>query len=71
MIDLELEEVIAECSQMCQIKVDRVNFKDAKNAYYARTRVQKLYDEEEYSLQIDSHMRMVKGWDTLLKDYLS
>jgi [Skp1-protein]-hydroxyproline N-acetylglucosaminyltransferase len=40
-----------------------VSYKEAKNAYYARFRMQKLYEDEEYYLQIDSHMRFVKGWD--------
>jgi hypothetical protein len=53
------------------VSVDRISYKDARNAYYARTRVQRLFEGEEFSLQIDSHMRMTKSWDTLLKTYLS
>jgi len=54
-----------------EIEVDRISYKEARNAYYARTRVQRLYRGEEFALQIDSHMRMVKGWDSLLKEYIS
>lgn len=34
--------------------------------------MQALYDQsEEYYLQIDSHMRLVKNWDLLLIEYLN
>ena len=33
---------------------------------WARHRTQKLYGGEKFTLQIDSHMRFVPGWDTLL-----
>lgn len=64
-IDLQLRKLTGD------IDVDRISYKEAKNAYYARTRVQRMYRGEEYALQVDSHMRMVKGWDSLLKGYLA
>jgi hypothetical protein len=33
---------------------------------WARNQVQQLYDNEEYTLQIDSHMRFEKDWDETL-----
>lgn len=33
----------------------------------ARHNLQKLYDGEEYYLQLDSHHRFIKGWDTEVK----
>lgn len=44
----------------------KVDYRDAQGACWARHQAQKLWNGEEYYLQIDSHMRAVKGWDTLL-----
>ena len=59
------------CIRDSTIIYDLVSHREAKNAYYARYRVQKLYKGQEYQLQIDSHMRLVKGWDTKMKNYLA
>jgi len=40
-----------------------VDARESKGACWARHQVQKLWRGEEYSLQIDSHMRFVPGWD--------
>ena len=43
---------------------------ESKGACWARNQIQQLYDNEEYTLQLDSHHRFVKGWDTkLIKMY--
>jgi hypothetical protein len=45
-----------------------VLYSDSKGVCWARNQVQQLYDGEEYTLQIDSHMRFEKDWDdTLIK----
>lgn len=49
-----------------QVRVSEVNAKDGKGACWARSYVQKLWKGEEYTLQIDSHMRFVEGWDDLM-----
>lgn len=43
-----------------------VDYKDSKGVCWARNLIQKYYKNEKYTLQIDSHMRFVKGWDTML-----
>ena len=41
---------------------------ESKGVCWARNQVQQLYGGEEYTLQIDSHMRFEKDWDdTLIK----
>ena len=41
---------------------------ESKGVCWARHQVQQLYKDEEYTLQIDSHMRFEKNWDdTLIK----
>ena len=38
-------------------------YTDSKGVCWARNQVQQLYEGEEYTLQIDSHMRFEKNWD--------
>ena len=40
--------------------------KESKGACWARNRIQQEYSGEKYTLQLDSHHRFVKGWDTEL-----
>jgi len=42
------------------------HYKDSKGTCWARSIAQSLYRGEEFSLQIDSHMRFVKDWDVEL-----
>ena len=52
-----------------QIRVLNYDYKDAKGPTYARYQASKLWDGEEWYLQIDSHMKFEKGWDdTLLNE---
>lgn len=44
---------------------------EAKNAYYARFRVQKFYQGQDFYLQIDSHMQFIKDWDAILIEELT
>jgi hypothetical protein len=39
---------------------------DSKGVCWARNLTQQLYKGEEYTLQIDSHMRTIKDWDVIL-----
>lgn len=40
---------------------------EALGVCWARSAIEDLYDGEEYTMQIDSHMRFCRHWDTLLK----
>ena len=40
-----------------------VLYSESKGVCWARNQVQQLYGGEEYTLQIDSHMRFEKNWD--------
>lgn len=46
----------------------RIDFhaKESRGVCWARNKVQGLWDGEEFTLQIDSHMRFVEGWDDIL-----
>jgi len=43
-----------------------INHKESKGVCWARHQVQQLYDSEDYTLQIDSHMRFEENWDETL-----
>ena len=49
-------------------KVIDTDYRTSKGACWARHEAQKLYAGEDYVLQIDSHMRFVRGWDTICID---
>ncbi|CDW88855.1 c transferase [Stylonychia lemnae] len=66
-----LNEIIQQYKDLCNFSIDEVDYKEAKNAYYARIKVQRLYKQETYYLQIDSHMRFVQNWDEILIGYLN
>jgi Rps23 Pro-64 3,4-dihydroxylase Tpa1-like proline 4-hydroxylase len=51
-----------------QVRVHEMDARKAKGVCYARSLTQKLWQDEEFTLQIDSHMRFEQGWDDLLID---
>ena len=55
-----------------RFKIINIPYEESLGVCWARNKVQQLYSGEEYTLQIDSHMRFTKDWDeqliTLIKD---
>lgn len=49
-----------------QCRVVEVDANQSYGACWARSKVQSLWQGEEYTLQIDSHMRFVQDWDEVL-----
>jgi hypothetical protein len=47
-----------------------IPYTESNGACWARHLIQQLYKNETYTLQIDSHMRFEKGWDTTLIDMI-
>jgi len=47
-----------------------IPYTDSNGACWARHLIQQLYKNESYTLQIDSHMRFEKSWDTTLIDMI-
>ena len=47
-----------------RFRIIDVDHNKAKGVCWARNAVQQNYKGEEYTLQLDSHHRFVKGWDT-------
>lgn len=46
----------------------KMDFREARGAGYARKLAMEMYEQEEFYLQLDSHMRTISGWDTKLKN---
>jgi glycosyltransferase involved in cell wall biosynthesis len=46
-----------------RFRVLDVLYTESKGVCWARNQVQQLYEGEEYTMQIDSHMRFEKNWD--------
>jgi glycosyltransferase involved in cell wall biosynthesis len=54
-----------------RFRVLNIPHEESKGVCWARNQVQQLYGGEEYTLQIDSHMRFDQDWDQTLIDMLS
>ncbi len=52
------------------ISIIRMPHTDAKGPTYARYLCSTLYDNQEFYFQIDSHIKFVKNWDTILIDMI-
>jgi hypothetical protein len=59
-------EKIDEFKNDPRFKIIDIPYLESKGVCWARNLVQQLYNNEEYTLQIDSHMRFQKNWDSML-----
>ena len=48
-----------------------IPYKETKGCCWMRNKIQKFYGGEKYTLQLDSHHRFIKGWDTTLINMLT
>ena len=60
------EENLDEYLNNQQFKILSINWKESQGACWARSKVQQLYNNETYTLQLDSHHRFIKDWDVEL-----
>jgi hypothetical protein len=49
-----------------RFKITDIDYTDSKGACWARNLLQQKYDGEQYTLQLDSHHRFIKNWDSEL-----
>src|SRR5690606_8638871 len=49
-----------------QVREKRYHPSESKGACWARSEARKLWQGEEFTLQIDAHSRFEKGWDEAL-----
>jgi len=57
---------LSEYENDSRFKIINIPHEQSKGVCWARHQVQQLYNNEEYTLQIDSHMRFEKRWDETL-----
>lgn len=57
---------LSEFENDSRFKILNINYQESKGVCWARNLTQQLYGGEEYTLQIDSHMRFEKNWDEIL-----
>lgn len=64
-------DTLAEFEDDPRVNVIVINHNESKGACWARYQTQEFYNGEQYVLQIDSHHRFAKGWDTECKRMIS
>jgi hypothetical protein len=46
-----------------RFRIDEVYYRQSRGCCWARSRINSLYDGEEFTLQIDAHTRFAENWD--------
>jgi hypothetical protein len=59
-------DTLAEFKNDSRLKVIDIDYRDAKGVCQARHKLNLLYKNERYTLQLDSHHRFTQDWDTTL-----
>jgi hypothetical protein len=60
----KFDNVLAKYPNDNRFKIIDVPYKDSKGACWARNLLQQQYNDEKYTMQIDSHMRFAPNWDS-------
>jgi glycosyltransferase involved in cell wall biosynthesis len=53
-----------------RFRIDRMHYSESQGCCWARNRTNQLYRDEDYTLQIDAHMRFAEDWDERLINML-
>jgi len=61
---------LSEYEKDKRFRILNIPYTESRGVCWARNLTQQLYKEEEYTLQIDSHMRFEKDWDKSLIDMI-
>lgn len=64
--DQKIEASLEDMQYASQLRILRLDARDAMGPCYARGLCQTLWRDEDYVLQIDSHMRFRQSWDFYL-----
>lgn len=60
------DETIDAIKNLPNVQIIDIPWNQSKGLCWARSLIQKQYKDQSYTLQLDSHHRFVKGWDTEL-----
>lgn len=69
--DKESEAPFTYTERETQLRVHNVDIRESQGACWARYQTQQLYQGEDYTLQIDSHMRFIPEWDRVLLEEIA
>lgn len=58
------DKIPSKLKKRARFTILDIDYKESEGACWARNQIQQHYDGEEYTLQLDSHHRFIKGWDT-------
>ena len=58
-------ENIDEIKSILNVKIIDIPYLQSRGACWARNQIQQRFDDEEYTLQLDSHHRFVQDWDEI------
>jgi hypothetical protein len=61
---------LSEWSDDPRFRIDEVPYQQAEGVCWARNRVQQLYKDETYTMQLDSHHRLAPNWDSEFIDMI-
>jgi Glycosyltransferase (GlcNAc)/Uncharacterised nucleotidyltransferase len=64
-------DYIAPLKTINNCRIKSIPARESRGLGWARSQTEKLWRGEQYTLQIDAHMRFAEGWDTLLIEMLS
>jgi hypothetical protein len=59
-------DTLDEFKDDLRFKIIDLDHTESKGVCWARNKIQQFYDDEEYTLQLDSHHRFVTNWDVEL-----
>ena len=65
------DDSLEEFARDSRLRVDAIPARVAQGLGWARSRAQRLYEDEEFNLQIDGHTRFIEGWDEVLISMLA
>lgn len=63
-------ETIEEFASDKRVRIIDCDWKQSKGLGWARSLIQTLYQDEDYTIQLDSHHRFAQDWDVTLIDML-
>jgi hypothetical protein len=59
-------DTLDEFKDDSRVRIIDIPHTETKGTCWARYQIQQLWEDEKYTLQLDSHHRFVKNWDTIL-----
>lgn len=63
-------ETLEEFADHPQVRYQTYHYSESEGLGWARSKVAELWKDEPFTLQLDSHHRFAKGWDTMMfEDY--